>query len=340
MRDSRTNVKLPAAAVAHGYDRVVGARLQLVLSVCEPLPSHSHSITLPLRLRSWSLNSAEAGGGQLERQVGMARDFHAVQAQHPHAASAEIPMRVGVVAQRQPGCRFGGAGRGDLQVEALDATVRGARGDVEAVAPALARAGGEQPVAAAVDLQQPGGRVFFFFAPEGPGARGVQRAADARVFGLVGEADQVADARVHRERIRRVDVLDAVHPPADSTGGQRRARWTDRGGRQEHFEREVRELRVCKRGHADQIETVLGGLERERGLAMTFGLLTAHRIELRAHGVIDVDRGVQLAASRQVERDPLQRFARAGCTRRSGRGQACRRIRVRPVRSWRRPSCR
>ena len=53
----------------------------------------------------------------------MARDFHAVQAQHPHAASAEIAVRVGVVAERQPGRRFGGAGGGDLQVEALDAAV-------------------------------------------------------------------------------------------------------------------------------------------------------------------------------------------------------------------------
>ena len=83
----------------------------------------------------------------------MARDFHAVQAQHAHAAPTEIAVRVGVVAQRQPGRRFGGTGGGYLQVEALDAAVR-PRGDVEAVAPALARAGGEQPVAAAADLQQ------------------------------------------------------------------------------------------------------------------------------------------------------------------------------------------
>ena len=65
-------------------------------------------------------------------------------------------MRAGVVAEREPGRRFGGAGGSDLQVEALDAAEGVARGDLEAVAPALAGAGGEQPVAAAVDLQQRG----------------------------------------------------------------------------------------------------------------------------------------------------------------------------------------
>ncbi len=61
-----------------------------------------------------------------------------------------------------------------------------------------------------------------------------------------------------------------------------------------------------QRGDANQVETVLRGLERERGLAVAFGLLTADRIELRAHRVVDVDRGVELPAGRQVERDPLR----------------------------------
>ena len=88
----------------------------------------------------------------------------------------------------------------------------------------------------------------------------------------------------------------------------------------------------CQRGHADQIETVLRGLERERGLAVAFGLLTADRIELRAHGVVDVDRGVELAAGREVERDPLRARAGAGCTRRSWSLARRTRIRLSPVR--------
>ena len=70
-------------------------------------------------------------------------------------------MRVRVVAEREPGRRFGGAGGRDLQVEALHAAVRGARGDLEAVAPTFAGAGREQPVAAATDVQQRGASLLL-----------------------------------------------------------------------------------------------------------------------------------------------------------------------------------
>ncbi len=60
-------------------------------------------------------------------------------------------MGVGVVAEREPGRGFGGAGGRDLQVEALHAAVGEAGRDLEAVAPTLAGTRREQAEAAAVD---------------------------------------------------------------------------------------------------------------------------------------------------------------------------------------------
>ena len=54
----------------------------------------------------------------------MAGDFHAIQAQHPHAPAVEMPVRAGVVAAAATPGPFPRARGGDLQVEALHAPVR------------------------------------------------------------------------------------------------------------------------------------------------------------------------------------------------------------------------
>ena len=297
------------------------------------MPSHSHSITSPLWLRSCRLNSAEPGAVsfsvRLEWLVTSMRYRRSTCAPRP----SEAPVRMGVVAERQPGRRFGGARRGDLQVEALHAAEGVARGDLEAVAPALAGAGGEQPVAAAADRAAARSRAVLL-PSEGARAGREQRAADAGAFGLVGEVDQVADARAHREGVGRVDVLDAIDltvDPAGRAAARPAARSRVSAGRLRA--RSSRAERSRERGDANQVEAVLRGLERERGLAVRFGLLTADRLELRAHRVVDVDRGVELAAGRQVERDPLRRWS-AQAVPDGVRPSARRtRIRVRPLRS-------
>ncbi len=189
--------------------------------------------------------------------------------------------------------------------------MREPRRDLEAVAPALAGGGREQPIPATLDLQQRGARApagfgFFFFAAEGGGAGGEQRTADARAPGLVGQADEVADAGVQGHGVGGVDVLDAVDLTAGAACGQRRAGRLYGGDRQEHFEREGGELRALKRGDADVVEAVLGGAEGEGSFAVGVGLLAADGGQLRAHGVVHVDRGVERAARGQVECDAMR----------------------------------
>jgi hypothetical protein len=77
---------------------------------------------------------------------------------------------------------------------------------------------------------------------------------------------------------------------------QTRAGRTNGGCGREGFEREARELRARDGGDADLVETVLGGLEGERGFALTFGFLTFDGAERGSHGVVDVDGGVERAA--------------------------------------------
>ena len=101
-----------------------------------------------------------------------------------------------------------------------------------------------------------------------------------------------------------------------------------RGSGHEHFEREPGELRALHGGDANVVLAVLGRRERQRGLALAFGFLALDRGQLRAHGVVDVDGGVERAGGGEVDGDAFGGGDGAGCTRRSwwwtrGRTDSC-----------------
>src|SRR2546422_6147285 len=89
--------------------------------------------------------------GELEGQVGVARDVEPVEVQHADAAAVEASVRVGVVGKRKAWRSLGWARRRDLQAESLDPPAC-ARRDLEAVAAALAGPRREQAVAPAADV--------------------------------------------------------------------------------------------------------------------------------------------------------------------------------------------
>jgi hypothetical protein len=148
----------------------------------------------------------------------VARDVDAVEALDPYSPAVETSCGACVVAEDTAGRDLRRSRGGDLEVEALDTAEGFARRDLEAVAAALTGAGREQPIAAAADVGQP--RAVF----EGARARREQSADDAGALGLVGEVDQVADARTERKGVGGVDVLNAVDVSPGPTRGQRRAR--------------------------------------------------------------------------------------------------------------------
>jgi hypothetical protein len=98
---------------------------------------------------------------------------------------------------------------------------------------------------------------------------------------------------VHRHGVRGVDVLDAIDLSVRAARGQWLPGRCRRGCRQEHAERERRELRARERGDANVVDAVLLGLERERCLAFFAGLFAGDFLQLRAHRAVDGDGRVE-----------------------------------------------